>query len=294
MRFIWLVTLAFYVTYLPNVMADSLTLPVIGGIFTYTVQPGDYLIKIGARFGAEATSLARDNGLNYEALLMPGQRLNVNNQHIVPEVRHDGLLINLPQRMLYYFRASDLVAAYPVGLGKPNWPTPTGEFSVIDKAANKAWRIPKSIQEEMRREGLVVKTEVPPGPDNPLGKHWLGLSLLSIGIHGTIAPSSIYHFQSHGCIRLHPDDIEALFPQIERGATGNIIYAPLLLTESNRQIFLEVHQDIYLNGNVSMEALEQQAQDAMLSDRIDWARATNVLEQHEGIARDVTLTSKTQ
>jgi len=275
-------------------MAGSLTLPVVGGIFSYTVQPGDYLIKIGARFGAEATSLARDNGLKYEALLKPGQRLTVNNQHIVPEVRQDGLLINLPQRMLYYFRSSHLVAAYPVGLGKPSWPTPTGEFSVIDKTANKTWLIPKSIQEEMRREGQIVKTEVPPGPDNPLGKHWLGLSLSSIGIHGTIAPASVYHFQSHGCIRLHPDDIQALFAQIERGATGNIIYAPLLLTESNGQVFLEVHQDIYLNGNVSMKALEQQAQDVMLSNRIDWTRATYVLEQHEGIARDITLSTKIQ
>jgi len=207
-------------------------------------------------------------------------------------VRKDGLLINLPQRILYYFRASELIAAYPVGLGKPSWPTPTGEFSVIDKAANKTWRIPKSIQEEMRREDQVVKTEVPPGPDNPLGKYWLGLSLSSIGIHGTIAPASVYHFQSHGCIRLHPDDIEALFAQIERGASGNIIYAPLLLTESNGHIFLEVHQDIYLNGNVSMEALQQQVQNAMLSDRIDWIRATTMLEQHEGIARDVTFSSK--
>jgi L,D-transpeptidase ErfK/SrfK len=273
-------------------MADSLTLPITGRIFSYIVQPGDYLIKIGARFGAEATSLARDNGLNYEALLKPGQRLTVNNQHIVPDVREDGLLINLPQRMLYYFRASVLVAAYPVGLGKPSWPTPTGEFSVIDKATNKTWRIPKSIQEEMRREGQVVMTEMPPGPDNPLGKYWLGLSLSSIGIHSTIAPASVYHFQSHGCIRLHPDDIEALFPQIERGSSGNIIYSPLLLTESNGQIFLEVHQDIYHNGNVSMEALEQQAQDAMLSDRIDWTRAAIVLEQHEGIAREVTHSSK--
>ena len=52
---------------------------------------------------------------------------------------------------------------------------------------------------------------MPPGPDNPLGKHWLGLSIHGYGIHGTIAPSSIYQFRTHGCIRLHPDDIAELF-----------------------------------------------------------------------------------
>ena len=126
-------------------------------------------------------------------------------------------------------------------------------------------------------EGQVAKTEVPPGPDNPLGKYWLGLSLTSIGIHGTIAPASIYHFQSHGCIRLHPDDIEALFAQIERGATGSIIYVPLLLTESEGRIFIEAHRDIYHKADVLLSALEQIAHDAMLSDRIDWSRAADVI-----------------
>jgi L,D-transpeptidase ErfK/SrfK len=270
-------------------MSAPLSASVTGGVFDYTVQPGDYLIKIGARFGVAAAVLSRDNGLKYDALLKPGRKLTIDNRHIVPEARQDGLLINLPQRMLYYFRDGELVAAYPVGLGKPNWPTPAGEFSVIDKEVNKAWHVPKSIQEEMEREGQVVRTEVPPGPDNPLGKHWLGLSLPGIGIHGTIAPASIYHFQSHGCIRLHPDDIEVLFAQVERGTTGSIIYAPLLLAESGGRIFVEAHRDIYEKSNVSVDALKHLAQDAQLSDRIDWLRAAEVLEQRDGGARDVTL-----
>jgi len=293
LRFIQAIGLMFCLAYLPQAMAESPSFPVTGGVFEYTVQPGDYLIKIGARFGVAAEMLARENVLEYSARLMPGQKLTIDNRHIVPELREDGLLINLPQRMLYYFRGWELVAAYPVGLGKPSWPTPAGEFSVTNKAFNKTWRVPKSIQEEMRREGQVVRTEVPPGPNNPLGKHWLGLSLTSIGIHGTIAPASIYHFQSHGCIRLHPDDIEALFAQIEQGATGSIIYTPLLLAESDGRIFIEAHRDIYHKVDVSLGALEQMAYDAMLSDRIDWSRAADVLEQKDGMARDVTLSSQT-
>lgn len=294
MQIIWFVILTCSLSYLPSASAEPLAFPVTGGVHEYTVQAGDYLIKIGARFGIAAEVLARDNGLIYEAKLMPGKKLKLDNRHIVPDSLEDGLLINLPQRMLYYFRDWELVAAYPVGLGKPSWPTPAGDFKVIDKAINKAWRVPKSIQEEMWREGQMVKTEVPPGPDNPLGKHWLGLSLTSVGIHGTISPASIYHFQSHGCIRLHPDDIEALFTQIARGTSGSIIYVPLLLAASDERIFLEVHRDIYNQSDISMTALEQLANEVMLSDKIDWLRAAEVLEQKDGVARDVTLALKAQ
>ncbi len=291
MRFIGCVLLAICLVGASPAMSAPLSASITGAVFGYTVQPGDYLIKIGARFGVAAAVLSRDNGLKYDAVLKPGRKLTIDNRHIVPEVRRDDLLINLPQRMLYYFRDGELVAAHPVGLGKPSWPTPAGEFSVTNKEVNKAWHVPKSIQEEMEREGQVVQTEVPPGPENPLGKHWLGLSLPGIGIHGTIAPASIYHFQSHGCIRLHPDDIEALFAQVERGTAGSIIYAPLLLAESGGRIFVEAHRDIYEKSDVSVEALKRLAQDAQLSDRVDWARAAAVLEQRDGGARDVTLAS---
>ncbi|WP_202636484.1 L,D-transpeptidase family protein [Rugosibacter aromaticivorans] len=276
---------------LPWARAESSALVVTGGVFDYSAQAGDSLIKIGARFGAAPEVLARENALQASVHLVPSQKITIDNRHIVPAVLENGLLINLPQRMLYLFRETQLVAAYPVGLGKPSWPTPMGEFSVIHKSANKTWIVPLSIQAEMRRMGQKVKTMVPPGPDNPLGKYWLGLSLDSIGIHGTIAPTSIYHFQSHGCIRLHPEDIEALFEQIPRGATGHIIYSPLLMTESSGRIFLEVHRDSYNRGGVSMAALEQLARQESLTDRIDWAHAAEVLKLKDGIARDVTLSS---
>lgn len=285
-------TLAFYLSCLPRANADSLVLPITGGLFEYTVQPDDFLIKIGARFGVSAKVLARENSLIYDAKLMPGKKLVINNKHIVPELRKNGLLINLPQRMLYYFSNWELVAAYPVGLGKKNWKTPTGNFNVINKAVNKAWYVPKSIQEEMYREGKLVKTEVPPGLDNPLGKYWLGLSPMSVGIHGTIAPASIYHFQSHGCIRLHPNDIEALFPHIEYGTVVSIIYSPAMLTESEGEIFLEVHSDVYNKKDISFNALKELASNAHLNDDIDWLRAAEVLERKDGVARNVTLLKK--
>jgi L,D-transpeptidase ErfK/SrfK len=93
---------------------------------------------------------------------------------------------------------------------------------------------------------LTVKTRVPPGPDHPLGEYWIGFSLEGYGIHGTLAPTSIDRFRSHGCIRLHPDDIVDLFGREPIGTPGHIIYTPLKLARLTiDRICLEVHRDVF-------------------------------------------------
>ncbi|MEQ1814676.1 MAG: L,D-transpeptidase family protein [Candidatus Nitrotoga sp.] len=261
-----------------------------GEAFEYAAQPGDTLTRVGARFGIGPIVLARTNNIKYGAMLHPGQLLQVDNRHIVPERLEDGILINLPQRMLYFFRAGKLEIHYPVGLGRPDWPTPTGRFRVVDHQENKPWQVPQSIQEEMRREGKIVQTKVPPGPDNPLGKHWLGLSIPGIGIHSTIAPASIYHFQSHGCIRSHPDDIARLFERVDKGESGKIIYAPVLLVRlGDGRIFLEVHPDIYKKGIKPLTLVVKLAQAQGIANMLDWDGVKNVIRLREGLAREVGL-----
>ena len=261
---------------------------VVGGDTIYTIQPGDFLIAIGARFGMAPELLAKQNAIRYEAIIRPGQRLRIDNPHIVPATLDDGILINIPQRMLFNFSHGKLFAAYPVGLGKPAWPTPAGDFEIVSRVQNKTWIVPLSIQEEMRLEGKAVLEEVPPGPDNPLGAHWLGLSIWGYGIHGTIAPSSVYHFRSHGCIRLHPDDIAELFDRVEVGTTGLLIYQPVLLalTEDGR-ILLEVHRDIYNMGIDPALTVRAMAEANSLSQDIDWPRVDSVIAAQEGLAREV-------
>lgn len=278
-----------------SVFADELpplSHAVAGGDREYSVQPGDFLIAIGARFGIAAKVLAQDNKLRYEAIIRPGQRLHIHNPHIVPQVEpgafDNGILINLPQRMLFHFSQGQLAAAYPVGLGKPTWPTPEGAFKIVTRETNKTWKVPKSIQEEMRRERKLVREEVPPGPDNPLGAHWLGLSLWGYGIHGTIAPSSVFHFQSHGCIRLHPDDVAALFDQVKVGTPGHIVYQPVLLavTEDGR-ILLEAHRDIYDKGIDPVQTVRDMAEKYGLSQDVDWPLVEAVIAAQDGLAREV-------
>ncbi|KVW94980.1 hypothetical protein ABW22_10950 [Thiobacillus denitrificans] len=259
-----------------------------GGYTEYTIQSGDSLTAIGARFGVTPTLLALQNGIPFDAIIHPGQRLSIHNPHIVPASLDDGILINLPQRMLFHFSQGRLSAAYPVGLGKPSWPTPQGEFRIVSRVKNKPWLVPKSIQEEMRREGKVVVEEVPPGPDNPLGAHWLGLSLWGYGIHGTIAPASIYQFRSHGCIRLHPDDVAELFDQVKVGTQGCLVYQLVLLAVvEDGRILLEVHRDIYNKGVDPAQTVRDMAEAYVLSQAIDWRAVDAVIAAQDGLAREV-------
>lgn len=263
---------------------------ITGSLFRYAVQPGDTLKKIGARFGTSSSLLATGNALERSAALQIGDALWVNNMHIVPDWRTEGIVINLPQRMLFLFSQGNLVAAFPVGLGKPDWPTPTGEFKVVDMQSNKEWVVPPSIQEEMRREGKAVVSRVPPGPQNPLGRHWIGLSAAGYGIHGTSAPASIYGFPSHGCIRAHPDDIAALFAISTVGMEVSASYRTTLLAEMpDGRVFLEVHRDIYKRGIDPLSEIRKLVSDYRLEDRVDWQRILEVAKRQDGLATDVTL-----
>jgi L,D-transpeptidase ErfK/SrfK len=117
---------------------------------------------------------------------------------------------------------------------------------VVAREKNPVWKVPPSIQEEMRSKGEKVKKLVPPGKDNPLGRYRLRLSLACCGIHSTNAPRSIYRFETHGCIRLAPANAKELFTLAAVGLPVEIIYEPVLTARDEAgTTFLEVHPDIY-------------------------------------------------
>ncbi len=274
----------------PAVAENELSHALVGGSGAYMVKKGDFLTTIAGRFGESAASIAQENGIDYNAHIVPGQVLAIENTHIVPRTLENGILINVPQRLLFFFRNGEVVATYPVGLGRPNWPTPYGDFGVALLSKNPNWVVPINIQEEMRREGQVVRTQVPPGPNNPLGKYWIGLSRPGYGIHGTVSPSSIYQFRSHGCIRLRNEDIAELYPQIAVDDPVKIIYEPVLVaTLDDGRIYLEVDPDVYIEGTDVVKTLLQTAIANHLSDRIDWVKAAQVIQKHEGLARQINL-----
>ena len=135
------------------VLPDAKTgLTLVGSAFTYTVREQESLTAIGARFGIEPGVLAHTNGLAADAHLKPAQKLELDNRHIVPSGVDNGIVINLPQRMLFHMFQGQVQAAFPIAAGRASWQTPLGTFNIDRRVRNKPWIVPKSIQREMQLE----------------------------------------------------------------------------------------------------------------------------------------------
>jgi lipoprotein-anchoring transpeptidase ErfK/SrfK len=121
------------------------------------------------------------------------------------------IVIDISQFKLRLIRDGKVVKTYKVAVGQPAYPTPTGNYVVVNKQADPTWTPPPDSD---WAKGL---GPIPPGPGNPLGTRWIGTSAPLVGIHGTYAPSSIGTRASHGCIRMHIKDVEELFEQVAVG-----------------------------------------------------------------------------
>ncbi len=259
-----------------------------GGPFRYVVERGDTIAMLSSRLGVDRTVIARENGLATNATLVAGQVLTLDNRHIVPAARDVAIIVNVPQRMMFYLDDETAPHGYPIAVGRRDWPTPRGPFEVVAREEDPTWDVPRSIQEEMRQSGQQVVTQVPPGPTNPLGRFWFGLSLPGIGIHGTSAPASIYRPVTHGCIRLHPDDAQELFLRLPIGASGRIVYEPVLIAIVDGTVFLEAHPDVYrLSSGDRLPAIGRALEGMGLAGAIDWSAARDVLKRRDGIARAI-------
>jgi L,D-transpeptidase ErfK/SrfK len=224
-----------------------------------------------------------------------GERIVVlDSRHVVPRALPSGIVINVPQRMLFLMADGRPVAAYRVAAGRPDWPTPLGTFGIAEKEIDPTWDVPLSIQREMRQQGKKVMTRIGPGPSNPLGDRYLRVSGGGIGIHGTNAPSSIGRLTTHGCIRLHPQDIRALFDRVEVGTPVQIIYEPVLVAQSvDGRVWLEVHPDAYRRtGDVLRRALTLVDSELPLA-RLDADRLRECVARRAGRACEISETPST-
>lgn len=271
----------------------------VGTIGTYTVAKGDTIRLVAAKLGVSRSQLMAMNKLDTKTILKIGQVLHFNNRRIVPEHQLvDGIVINIPDRMLYFFQRGTVAFSTAVALGTPTkteqfiWQTPTGRFRITHKAKDPTWTVPPSIQEEMRLEGKEVITSIPPGPDNPLGRFAIMTSLPGILIHSTTKPWSIYSYASHGCIRVYPEKMEKLFNLVYKNIPGEIIYRPVKLAVTNDgRILLEAHSDIYKKTK-NLEAVAQALiRTKKLESKVDWEKVKKVLSRRTGVAEEITRTS---
>jgi lipoprotein-anchoring transpeptidase ErfK/SrfK len=137
--------------------------------------------------------------------------LTLSNFGPVIVIRRDSHRLYLYNRMTFWRR-------FGVAVGRPEFPTPIGKFRIVTKQRNPWWYPPDS-------DWAAGASPIPPGPGNPLGTRWMGLSASGVGIHGTPDAASIGYSASHGCIRMRIAEAEWLFERVRVGTTVFIVRA---------------------------------------------------------------------
>ncbi len=277
----------------PAVGAQGLP-TMVGQEWIYQVRAEDTLSRIAGRHNLSPRVVRGLNGLKPGTRLKPGQSLRLSTRRIVPPAASAAIVINIPDLHLYHFRDGRLAGWYPVALGQPfdtkyepdpkRWQTPTGSFKIAEKRENPVWRVPKSIQEEMAAEGKTVYERMPPGPENPLGKFWIGLSKWGYGIHGTIAPSSVGRYKTHGCVRMKPEHIDRVFGGVQVGQAVRIVYEPVMVLTRGDEVWLQVSPDSYRKVSDLRTLTRRKLQSAGLTGRVDLKRVDQVAKDRWGIA----------
>ena len=144
-------------------------------------------------------------------------------QEVRPKVTEGSLgkviVIRRDSKRLLFYNGATLKRAFRVATGQPSYPTPLGKYEIINRWQNPWWYPP---------EGSAWAADaqpIPPGPGNPLGTRWMGISAPYVGIHGTPDAASIGYSASHGCVRMLIPEVEWLFERVEVGTPVFIVSA---------------------------------------------------------------------
>jgi lipoprotein-anchoring transpeptidase ErfK/SrfK len=119
------------------------------------------------------------------------------------------IVVSLEDHKLALVEDGQVKKVYAVAVGKPSTPSPSGTFTIARRVKNPTYS----------HNGKIV----PPGPGNPVGTRWMGLSINGYGIHGTNEPKSIGRAASHGCIRMAKADLEEMYEMVSVGNTVELV-----------------------------------------------------------------------
>lgn len=120
-----------------------------------------------------------------------------------PVAHRRKVVVSIPHRKLALLEDGAVKKVYPVAVGAETSPSPIGSFEVRTRLVKPTYYHPGKV--------------IPAGANNPLGTRWIGLSMKGYGIHGTNFERSVGKAASHGCIRMHRNDLEQLFAAVQVG-----------------------------------------------------------------------------
>jgi len=283
---------------------DPKSTGVIGELQVTYARHEDTIADIARRFNLGFDEVARANPGVDAWLPGEGTRIVLPTQFVLPDGPLEGLVVNVAALRMFYFPkpgkdGERVVMTYPIGIGKVGWATPVGSTKIVSKREKPSWTPPASVRREHAEAGDPLPARVPPGPDNPLGDFAMNLGWPSYLIHGTNKPAGVGLRASHGCIRMYPEDIAAVFDRIPIGTKVRVVNQPLVYRWHGDSLYVQSYPP-------HEEMLEGKAEDARhalfndaISDRmwqrvkqhggaIDWSVTEQVVTEARGIAVPVS------
>lgn len=267
-------------------------------------DPPEQPLFVEARHEDTLLDVARRNNIGQNEIVMlnpkvdrwlPGEgtKVRILNSRILPDTPRKGITLNLPEYRLYYYPPAAKgthrsVTTHPISIGRQDWNTPLGKTSIIGKKKDPTWTPPESIKKEHAAFGEILPNVVPAGPDNPLGRYAMRLGVPGYLIHGTNKPYGVGMRVSHGCVRMYPEDIDRLFPEIRVGTPVYIVNQPIKVGWLDNTLYIEVYPPLE-GENPGYETLLETALDLIekANDNripvLDGAALRMALEEPNGI-----------
>jgi len=215
-------------------------------------EQNETLLDVARRFNLGQTEIVRLNPDTDRWHVNKNEFIRLANRRILPDTPRDGITLNIAEYRMYYYPPAQngkppQVISYAHGIGRQDWKTPLGKTHISRKVKDPAWHPPESIRREHAANGDPLPTVVPPGPHNPLGAYMLHLDIPGgYLIHGTDI-DKIYGIGmqiTHGCVRMYPEDIEALYQSAPIGTPVYIVKQPIKIGWLDDTLYIEAHPDL--------------------------------------------------
>lgn len=304
----WLLAVLCVQTLSAEVFAKAYWMPqgrdsVVGKLGGIDAVSKDTMVDVARRFNLGFEEMRLANPTVDPWVPGDGDLVVLPSLFVLPDAPREGVVLNVAEMRIYYYpRASrnqrPRVLTHPVSIGRQDWKTPLGTTRITAKTRDPAWYPPASVIAEHAANGDALPSRVPPGPDNPLGRHALRLAMPGYLIHGTNRPRGIGMRVSHGCVRMYPEDISTMFDQLPVGTPVHIVDQPVKVGWRQGRMYVEVHPTSgefdgggELDFDVVVAIVQSQLTQAEAA-HVDWERVRAAVQGMTGIPYEVTRVSR--
>ena len=272
--------------------ADRIT----GELTVHFVSAGETLLDVARTHGLGILEVMAANPGIDPWIPRTGMPVVLPTFSLLPDASRRGVVINLAELRLFLFGAEgELVASWPIGVGRQAFTTPLGETRVVRKQTDPTWY----PNEQTRDDNPDLPASVPPGPDNPMGHYALYLGWPEYAIHGTNRPWGVGRRVSRGCIRLYPEDIEELYGQAPVGTPVTVVDQAAKIGWHEGKLYLEIHPSrtqldaLEERGSFSIELVAGLVEQILAatggwSETVDWSIVRRVERERRGIPIPIT------